>query len=155
MKSISWRLQSRFWNRSCLRLSESDFCYYDDQVELRRYACFMHWFFFMQEQVHTGHALHPNSKIHLFRENLKYICLWFTLCVLYIGMLMWSILTGIRPILTQALSAEDEAPSLPHVAGSLQKTGSSVSGTTEHEHPGPPHLHLQHWQNPRSACSSC
>lgn len=43
-----------------------------------------------KEQIHTGH---PNSKIHLFRENLKYIRLLkprhsFTLCEVYIGMLM-------------------------------------------------------------------
>lgn len=49
-------------------------------------------------------------------------------------------------ILSQALSAENEAASLPHAAGSFQKTGSSVSGTTKPEHPRSPHINLQHRQ---------
>ncbi|KAI4818338.1 hypothetical protein KUCAC02_011682 [Chaenocephalus aceratus] len=41
-----------------------------------------------------------------------------------------------------ALSAEDEAPSLPHAAGSLQETGSPVTGTTKHDDPHPPRIPL-------------
>lgn len=40
----------------------------------------------------------------------------------------------------QTLPAEDEAAPLPHAAGPLQETGSSVPGAAQREHPSQPDL---------------
>lgn len=44
---------------------------------------------------------------------------------------------------SQTLSAELKAPSRANAAGSLQKTGGSVAGAAQPEHPDPPHIGLQ------------
>lgn len=66
--------------------------------------------------------------------------LTFVLCAALYGILGW-IKSSPLP---QALTAEDEAPSQPHAAGSFQKAGGALTGTQEHEQPQPPEDHVRH-----------
>lgn len=56
--------------------------------------------------------------------------------------------------LIQALAAEDEAPSLPHAAGSFQKAGGALAGTEEYEHPQPSDERVWGNRNPGADRSS-